>query len=81
MTEELAFHQGRNQRATVDRNERAVATCPAEMDGSSNELLSSPAFSQDQHRMYVVRDLADDTVQLHHGWGFADDSIRLFAVD
>src|SRR5438105_14203844 len=42
VTEELALPHGRDQRATVARNERALATCPTTMTGSSNGLRPSP---------------------------------------
>src|SRR5206468_11720318 len=64
MAEELTLHESRDQCATVHRDERAFASRAAEVDSTSDQLLSSAAFAEDQHWMNVGSHFADNLVQL-----------------
>ena len=91
MAEELSLHQRRDQCAAVDWHKWTFASCAAEVDSASNQLLSSAAFPEDQHGMNVSSHFADNLVQLpHHGclshdavgsfhvWRFADPGVLTF---
>src|SRR6185312_16998487 len=50
VSEQFAFYQGRNERATIDRNKRLLCVLPAKVNGSSHEFLSGTAFAGNEDR-------------------------------
>src|SRR5262249_42759756 len=55
--EQFALDQSRNQRSTVNWDERLVAKRTGVMDGARNHLLSRSALAEDQNRVHAVRGL------------------------
>ena len=75
--EELALHQVRRQRRTVDDDERAIATRAALMNGSREQLLARAGFAGQEHGRIGRRHLVDAEHDVPQGVAVADDRVAV----
>ena len=57
----------------VDRHERLPAARPKRCSGLGERLLAHAALAEDQHRLFVARDLLELAQQVEHARSLADD--------
>src|SRR5882762_10041216 len=77
VTEQIAFHQGRNQRAAIDGHKRPLRKRAPVMDGARYQFLPRSALATNQHRGPRVFQPADDAQDFTDLGGLADDSVQL----
>src|SRR5579859_7973363 len=73
MPEQFSLHQGWDQSPTIHGNKRAFAPRPGEVNRARDKLLPCTTLAEDQHRMYVGRNLADNPAQFLHNVRLTDD--------
>src|SRR6185369_7413957 len=74
MPEQLALHQGANQRAAIDGNE--VPRSASLVDRAGHNLLARAAFPEQKHRCPGLAELGDLTPDLADLWRFPHQTGR-----
>ena len=84
ISEQFAFNERGDQRATIDGHERAVGERAPEMNGACHQFLPCTAFAGDQHwgaRVLEPRDHAQDILDFRGGAHYAMElGFRVYAV-
>src|SRR5215468_7925860 len=80
VTEEFAFQKGFRKCATVDGDERLIATRRAGMDGAGHQFLTRTALSIDQDRARSRRYSADGGLKFFNRRTLANDVVKRVAA-